>query len=59
MGTTSTRYLVIIFFSSLSPPHLKFFPSSATDMDLFEVTDDPARVLEVVSSAAHRQARVA
>jgi uncharacterized protein (TIGR00730 family) len=32
---------------------------SASDMDLFEVTDDPARVLEVVSSAAHRQARVA
>ena len=32
---------------------------SETDMDLFEVTDDPARVLEVVSSAAHRQARVA
>src|SRR3954453_1263759 len=31
---------------------------SDTDMDLFEVTDDPARVLEVVSSAAHRQARV-
>jgi uncharacterized protein (TIGR00730 family) len=29
------------------------------DMDLFEVVEDPARVLEVVSSAAHRQARVA
>jgi hypothetical protein len=32
---------------------------SADDMDLFEVTDDPARVLEVVNSAVHRQARVA
>ena len=32
---------------------------SASDMVLFEVTDEPARVLEVVSSAAHRQARVA
>jgi uncharacterized protein (TIGR00730 family) len=32
---------------------------SPVDMDLFEVTDDPAQVLEVVSSAAHRQARVA
>jgi len=29
------------------------------DMNLFEVTDDPARVLEVVGSAVHRQARVA
>jgi uncharacterized protein (TIGR00730 family) len=32
---------------------------SPSDMELFEVTDDPARVLEVVRSAAHRQARVA
>jgi uncharacterized protein (TIGR00730 family) len=32
---------------------------SPADMDLFEVTDDPGRVLELVSSAAHRQARVA
>ena len=32
---------------------------SPEDMGLFEVTDDPAHVLEVVSSAAHRQARVA
>ncbi len=32
---------------------------SPPDMDLFEVTDDPKRVLEVVGSAAHRQARVA
>jgi uncharacterized protein (TIGR00730 family) len=32
---------------------------SPEDMELFEVTDDPARVLEVVSSAVHRQARVA
>jgi uncharacterized protein (TIGR00730 family) len=32
---------------------------SPEDMDRFEVTDDPARVLELVSSAAHRQARVA
>ena len=31
---------------------------SPVDLDLFEVTDDPARVLEVVRSAAHRQARV-
>jgi uncharacterized protein (TIGR00730 family) len=31
---------------------------SASDMNLFEVTDDPARVLELVNSAAHRQARV-
>jgi uncharacterized protein (TIGR00730 family) len=29
------------------------------DLELFEVTDDPARVLEVVQSALHRQARVA
>jgi uncharacterized protein (TIGR00730 family) len=32
---------------------------SPGDLDLFEVTDEPARVLEVVRSAAHRQARVA
>jgi hypothetical protein len=32
---------------------------SPGDMDLFELTDDPARILEVVSSAAIRQARVA
>jgi uncharacterized protein (TIGR00730 family) len=32
---------------------------SPSDMELFEVTDSPARVLEVVSSAMHRQARVA
>jgi uncharacterized protein (TIGR00730 family) len=32
---------------------------TASDMILFEVTDEPARVLEVVSNAAHRQARVA
>ncbi|HKN94205.1 MAG TPA: TIGR00730 family Rossman fold protein [Thermoleophilaceae bacterium] len=32
---------------------------SPQDMELFEVTDDPKRVLEVVGSAAHRQARVA
>jgi uncharacterized protein (TIGR00730 family) len=32
---------------------------SPSDMELFEVTDSPARVLEVVSSAVHRQARVA
>jgi uncharacterized protein (TIGR00730 family) len=32
---------------------------SPEDMQLFEVTDDPARVLEVVNSAAHRRARVA
>ncbi|HEY1594944.1 MAG TPA: TIGR00730 family Rossman fold protein [Thermoleophilaceae bacterium] len=32
---------------------------SPGDTGLFELTDDPARVLEVVSSAAHRQARVA
>jgi uncharacterized protein (TIGR00730 family) len=32
---------------------------SPLDMELFEVTDSPARVLEVVRSAAHRQARVA
>lgn len=31
----------------------------SNDMRLFEVTDDPERVLEVVSNAAHRQARVA
>ena len=30
---------------------------SASDLDLFRVTDDPAEVLEVVGSAAHRQAR--
>jgi uncharacterized protein (TIGR00730 family) len=32
---------------------------SEHDMGLFEVTDDVARVLEVVSSAVHRQARSA
>jgi uncharacterized protein (TIGR00730 family) len=32
---------------------------SPGDMELFEVTDDPARVLEVVRNAVHRQARVA
>jgi uncharacterized protein (TIGR00730 family) len=32
---------------------------SEQDLSLYEVTDDPARVLEVVSGAAHRQARVA
>jgi uncharacterized protein (TIGR00730 family) len=32
---------------------------SPEDLHLWEVTDDPARVLEVVSSAVHRQARVA
>jgi uncharacterized protein (TIGR00730 family) len=32
---------------------------SPSDMNLFELTDDPARVLEIVNSAAHRQARVA
>jgi uncharacterized protein (TIGR00730 family) len=32
---------------------------SPSDMELFEVTDNPRRVLEVVSTAAHRQARVA
>jgi uncharacterized protein (TIGR00730 family) len=32
---------------------------SPSDMELFEVTDNPARVLEVVNSAVHRQARVA
>jgi hypothetical protein len=32
---------------------------SPDDMDLFELTDDPTHVLKVVSSAAHRQARVA
>jgi uncharacterized protein (TIGR00730 family) len=32
---------------------------SPSDMELFEVTDNPGRVLEVVSTAAHRQARVA
>jgi uncharacterized protein (TIGR00730 family) len=32
---------------------------SPDDMDLFDVTDDPAHVLRVVSSAAHRQARAA
>jgi uncharacterized protein (TIGR00730 family) len=32
---------------------------SEEDLSLYEITDDPARVLEVVSSAAHRQARVA
>jgi uncharacterized protein (TIGR00730 family) len=31
---------------------------SPGDLDLFQVTDEPARVLEVVRSAAHRQARV-
>src|SRR3954451_879946 len=32
---------------------------SEQDLSLYEITDDPARVLEVVSGAAHRQARVA
>jgi uncharacterized protein (TIGR00730 family) len=32
---------------------------SPSDMTLFEVTDDPQHVLDVVSTAAHRQARVA
>ncbi len=32
---------------------------SSGDMDLFEVTDDPRHVLEVVNRAAHRQPRVA
>jgi uncharacterized protein (TIGR00730 family) len=32
---------------------------SPEDLDLFTVTDDPGEVLEVVSRAAHRQARVA
>jgi uncharacterized protein (TIGR00730 family) len=32
---------------------------SPSDMELFEVTDDPGRVLEVVNTAVHRQARVA
>jgi uncharacterized protein (TIGR00730 family) len=32
---------------------------SEEDLSLYEITDDPARVLEVVSGAAHRQARVA
>jgi uncharacterized protein (TIGR00730 family) len=32
---------------------------SVEDLSLYEITDDPARVLEVVSGAAHRQARVA
>src|SRR5689334_950007 len=32
---------------------------SPSDTELLEVTDSPARVLEVVSSAVHRQARVA
>ena len=32
---------------------------SPEDLNLWEVTDEPARVLEVVSSAVHRQARVA
>jgi uncharacterized protein (TIGR00730 family) len=32
---------------------------SPADTELLEVTDSPARVLEVVSSAVHRQARVA
>jgi uncharacterized protein (TIGR00730 family) len=32
---------------------------SPSDMTLFEVTDDPQRVLVVVNAAAHRQARVA
>jgi uncharacterized protein (TIGR00730 family) len=32
---------------------------SPADMELFEVTDDPARILQVVNSAVHRQARVA
>ena len=30
---------------------------SPEDMDLFTVTDDPDRVLEIVSAASHRQAR--
>ena len=29
------------------------------DMELFELTDDPARVLEIVSGAVHREPRVA
>jgi uncharacterized protein (TIGR00730 family) len=32
---------------------------SEEDLSLYEITDDPAHVLEVVSGAAHRQARVA
>jgi hypothetical protein len=32
---------------------------SAPDLDLFELTDNPARVLEVVSGAVHREPRVA
>jgi uncharacterized protein (TIGR00730 family) len=32
---------------------------SEHDLDLFELTDDPARVLEVVSCAVHREPRVA
>jgi uncharacterized protein (TIGR00730 family) len=32
---------------------------SPEDLHLWEITDDPARVLQVVSSAVHRQARVA
>jgi uncharacterized protein (TIGR00730 family) len=32
---------------------------SPADLELLEVTDSPARVLEVVQGAAHRQARVA
>jgi len=32
---------------------------SPADLELLEVTDSPARVLEVVQSAVHRQARVA
>jgi uncharacterized protein (TIGR00730 family) len=32
---------------------------SLQDLDLFEVTDSPQRVLELVKQAAHRQARVA
>jgi hypothetical protein len=32
---------------------------SEEDLSLYEITDDSARVLEVVSAAAHRQARVA
>jgi len=32
---------------------------SPQDLDLFEVTDSPERVLELVRQAVHRQARVA
>jgi uncharacterized protein (TIGR00730 family) len=32
---------------------------SPQDLDLFEVTDSPERVLELVQQAVHRQARVA